>query len=80
MTNELTPAQQREKDQRQTFIALSVLGIAAAAWEIWTILNPRKADTFSAVLKQLGTNQPFIVFACGLLSGHLWWPLKDGED
>lgn len=80
MNNELTPAQQRENDQRQTFMVLAALGIAAAIWEVFTILNTRKADTFSAVLKQLGVNQPFIIFMLGMLSGHLWWPLKDGED
>jgi len=59
---------------------LAALSIIAAAWEIWTLVNSERGDTFSATVKKLGTQQPFIVFMLGMLSGHLWWPLIDGQD
>jgi hypothetical protein len=63
-----------------TFNILAGLSIVAACWEMWTIVNRQRGDTFSATIKQLGTSQPFIVFMSGMLCGHLWWPLKDGDD
>ena len=62
-----------------TLAVLASLFIAGAAWETWTICNRTRGDTFSATVRKLGLGQPFIVFACGLLMGHLWWPLIDGE-
>jgi hypothetical protein len=64
----------------QTFIVLSSLAVVAAAWECWTILNNKNGDTFSATIRKLGESQPFVVFAAGLVSGHLFWPLYDKED
>lgn len=62
-----------------TFSVLAALSLLAAAWEVWTILNEEDGDTFSATIRKLGMNQPFIIFMLGMLSGHLWWPLIDGE-
>jgi hypothetical protein len=62
-----------------TFRILCGLGIVAAAWEAWTIVNDRPGDTISATVRQLAHDQPFIVLAYGLLGGHLFWPLVDGE-
>jgi hypothetical protein len=62
-----------------TFNVLITLSILATAWEIWTIINNEDGDTFSATIRRLGVNQPFIIFMLGMLSGHLWWPLLDGE-
>lgn len=63
-----------------TFYALCGLGILAALWEMWTIVNNRPGDTFSATIKKLATGQPFIVLMTGLVCGHLFWPLRDSED
>jgi hypothetical protein len=63
-----------------TLSVLYTLGIIAAAWEMWTIVNRENGDTFSATLRRLGQNQPFIVLATGLVVGHLYWPLLDKED
>jgi hypothetical protein len=68
------------KKRNLTFSVLAGLSILAAMWEIWTILNDEDGDTFSATIRHLGVNQPFIVFMTGMLSGHLWWPLKDGQE
>lgn len=62
-----------------TFSVLATLAILAAAWETWTICNRTSGDTFSATIRALGKGQPFIIFMLGMLSGHLWWPLIDGE-
>ncbi|BCM89022.1 hypothetical protein IAD21_00865 [Abditibacteriota bacterium] len=62
-----------------TLSVLYTLAILAAAWEFWTIVNRSPGDTFSATIRKLGKGQPFIVFMLGMLSGHLWWPLIDGE-
>ena len=62
---------------------LAVLGLGcviAANWEMWTVCNREVGDTFSATIRKLGRAQPFVIFACGLVMGHLWWPLIDGED
>lgn len=64
----------------KTFIILASLSVIAAMWEMWTIVNNDEGDTFSATIKQLGTSQPFVVFMWGMVSGHLFWPLKDGQD
>ncbi|RYX82065.1 hypothetical protein EON83_21395 [bacterium] len=55
-----------------TLAVLATLAIIAAAWEIWTILNHIPGDTFSATLRELGENQPFIPFMCGMLGRHLY--------
>lgn len=61
-----------ETQKDYTLAVLSGLGIIASAWEIYTILSPRIGDTFSATLKRLGKQQPFIPAMCGALSRHLW--------
>ena len=63
-----------------TLSVLYALGIVAAAWECWTIVNKAPGDTFSATLRKLGKGQPFIVLMLGMLCGHLYWPLVDGES
>ncbi|RYX79964.1 hypothetical protein EON83_30530 [bacterium] len=63
-----------------TLNVLMTLSILAAMWEMYTLANRQNGDTFSATIRRLGQNQPFIVFACGLIMGHLWWPLLDKED
>lgn len=63
-----------------TLSVLYALATAAAAWEIYTIVNREPGDTFSATVRKLGRAQPFIVLGFGLICGHLWWPLLDGED
>lgn len=62
-----------------TLNVLYGLGIVAAMWEMWTIVNRAPGDTFSATVRKLGQEQPFIVLCSGLLLGHLFWPLIDGE-
>jgi hypothetical protein len=62
-----------------TLSVLYALALLAAAWECFTIVNREEGDTFSATIRRLGKGQPFIVFMLGMLSGHLWWPLIDGE-
>ncbi|MBW3636709.1 MAG: hypothetical protein KY445_09650 [Armatimonadetes bacterium] len=63
-----------------TLSVLYALGIIAAAWEFFTIVNRERGDTFSATIRKLGKEQPFIVLACGLVAGHLFWPLIDKEE
>ena len=63
-----------------TLSVLAALFLAGFGWEFWTIANREHGDTFSAVIRKLGTNQPFIVFMLGMTMGHLWWPLLDKED
>lgn len=55
-----------------TLSVLMSLAAAAGCWEMWTIANRQNGDTFSAVTKKLGENQPVIILGCGLLCGHLW--------
>ena len=63
-----------------TLAVLATLSIFAAAWETWTICNRDRGDTFSATVRKLGEGQTFVIFMLGMLMGHLWWPLIDGED
>lgn len=56
------------------------LSACAALWEMYTLANRTNGDTFSATIRRLGQNQPFIVLACGLVCGHLFWPPLDKED
>ena len=63
-----------------TLNVLYGLGITAAIWEMYTIVNKENGDTFSATVRKLGQEQPFIVLCSGLLLGHLFWPLIDKED
>lgn len=63
-----------------TLSVLYALGIVGALWEFYTICNREPGDTFSATVRKLGREQPFIVLCFGLLCGHLFWPLIDGED
>lgn len=55
-----------------TLNVLMSLGVAALAWECWTIADPLRGNTFSAVLQKLGIEQPVIPAACGMLMRHLW--------
>lgn len=63
-----------------TLAVLASLSILAAAWECYTLCNRTQGDTFSATIRRLGQNQPFIVLAFGLVAGHLFWPLLDKEE
>jgi uncharacterized membrane protein YqjE len=71
---------EKSKQADYTFYVLCVLSATAALWEMWTIANNRQGDTFSATIKKLATGQPFIVLMTGMICGHLFWPLRDGED
>jgi hypothetical protein len=56
-------------NQSKTFNVLAGLSILAAGWEIWTIINREKGDTFSATIKSLGKGQPFIKIPQGYRTG-----------
>jgi len=43
------------------------------AWEAWTLMNERKADTISESVWRAVRKQPLIPFLLGLLMGHLLW-------
>lgn len=51
---------------------LATLGIVAAAWECWTLVEKEKGQSFSATLRKLGRAQPFIPMMSGALMRHLW--------
>lgn len=63
-----------------TYNVLMFLTLLACAWEYWTIVSPTRGDTFSATIRKLGTEQPFIILFTGMVTGHLFWPLLDKED
>lgn len=61
-----------QQAQDRTFKVLAGLGILAAAWEIWTIVSPNIGDTFSATIRKLADDQPFIPFMSGFTCRHLF--------
>jgi hypothetical protein len=43
------------------------------AYELLALVNNRKHETISSIIRRYTTDRPMLPFAGGLLCGHFWW-------
>jgi len=64
-------------------ITIGVMAAATAAlvgWDIVVAANKQRGDTISEILLRSSRRVPIVAAAWGILTGHLFWPQRDGDD
>lgn len=63
-----------------TKLVMVIVGIGLIAYDVIPFLNPKRGDTISEVLLYYSLRSVTIPFACGVLSGHFFFPRDGGTQ
>jgi len=63
-----------------TKIIMVVVGVGLAAYDFIPFLNPERGDTISEVMLYYALRSFTLPLACGVLSGHFFFPRDNGSQ